>query len=88
MLVIRRRAGEMLLIGDQVEVEILEISGSQVKLGITAPKEVVILRKEVKLTAEQNRLASRTLPLESLTGLLKKINQTPQGFSEPGDKRQ
>lgn len=57
MLVIRRRAGESLLVGDNVEVEILEISGGQVKLGIRAPREVSILRKEVYLTREQNRAA-------------------------------
>lgn len=57
MLVIRRRAGESLLVGDNVEIEILEISGGQVKLGIRAPREVSILRKEVYLTREQNRAA-------------------------------
>ena len=58
MLVIRRRPGEVLLIGDDVEVEILEVTGSQVKLGIRAPREVTILRKEIRLTIEQNRAAA------------------------------
>ena len=58
MLVIRRRPGEALLIGDDVEVEILDIAGSQVKLGIRAPREVTILRKEIRLTIEQNRAAA------------------------------
>ena len=58
MLVIRRRTGESLLVGDNVELEILEISGGQVKLGINAPREVSILRKEVYLTREQNRAAA------------------------------
>ena len=57
MLVIRRRSGESLLVGDTVEVEILEVSGGQVKLGIRAPRDVSILRKEVYLTREQNRAA-------------------------------
>lgn len=57
MLVIRRRSGESLLVGDNVEVEILEVSGGQVKLGIRAPRDVSILRKEVYLTREQNRAA-------------------------------
>jgi carbon storage regulator len=58
MLVMRRRAGESVLVGDNVELEILEISGSQVKLGIRAPKEILVLRKEVHATAEQNRAAT------------------------------
>ena len=58
MLVIRRRAGETLLIGDAIEIEILELGPTQVKLGIRAPREVMILRKEVQLTREQNRAAA------------------------------
>ncbi len=61
MLVIRRRAGESLLIGDDVEIEILESTASHVKLGIRAPKEVLVLRKEIGLTRDQNRAAARDL---------------------------
>lgn len=61
MLVIRRRAGESLLIGDEIEIEILECGHSQVKLGIRAPKQVVILRKEVHIAGEQNRRAAEAL---------------------------
>jgi carbon storage regulator len=70
MLVIRRKIGEILLIGDDVEVEILECSHSQVKLGIRAPKRITILRKEIHLTGEQNRLASRTVSPAKLKNLL------------------
>lgn len=58
MLVIRRRLGEILVIGDGIEIEILESSHSQVKLGIRAPKEITVLRKEIYLTGEQNRIAA------------------------------
>ncbi len=60
MLVISRRPHESLFIGDDIEVELLEISPSQVKLGIRAPRQVPVLRKEIRLTAEQNRAASQT----------------------------
>jgi len=73
MLIIRRRIGESLFIGDDVEVELLDICGGQVKLGINAPREVVILRREVRLTAEANRLAAREASVELLTRLAKKI---------------
>jgi carbon storage regulator len=74
MLVIRRRAGEAFLIGDNVEVEILEIATSQVKIGIRAPREVPVVRKEIQLTAEQNRSAL-DLPQEMMDNLLRNFEQ-------------
>jgi carbon storage regulator len=58
MLVIRRRAGEIIRIGRDVQIEVLDVTCTQVKLGITAPKEVLILRKEVHDTRQQNAAAS------------------------------
>jgi carbon storage regulator len=86
VLVIRRRAGESVLIGDGVEVEVLEIAGNQVKIGISAPRDVLILRREIRLTAEQNELAARSMPFASLVGLLEKMKQYPQGPQALGDK--
>jgi carbon storage regulator len=60
VLVIRRREGEALLIGDDVEIEILDCTPSHVKLGIRAPREVTVLRKEIYLTGEQNLAAAGT----------------------------
>ena len=62
MLVIRRRAGESVLIGDDVEIQVTEIGPTRVKLCVSAPKEVTVLRKEVKLTREENLAAARELP--------------------------
>jgi len=47
MLILSRRPGEQLLIGDDILVEVLEVSGAQVRLGITAPREVAVLREEL-----------------------------------------
>ena len=47
MLVFRRTAGESFLIGDSVEVRILEIGRNQVKIGVNAPREVGIYRTEI-----------------------------------------
>jgi len=60
MLVISRRPGESVFIGDDIEVEVLEISHSQVKLGIRAPRSIPVLRREIRLTAQQNVVASQT----------------------------
>ena len=80
MLVIRRRPGETLVIGDEVEVEILEATASHVKLGIRAPKSVTVLRKEIQLTREQNLESAREAPpaaIELLRNSLKKPADGP-----------
>jgi carbon storage regulator len=80
MLVIRRRSGEALLIGDDIEIEILDVGSSQVKLGIRAPKEVIVLRKEIQITAQQNLAASQEKSAATLNILcesLKKRDESP-----------
>jgi carbon storage regulator len=61
MLVIRRHPGEAIQIGDDVEVIVIDCGQGRVKLGIRAPKEIPVMRGEVKLTREQNLAASRAL---------------------------
>ena len=58
MLVLRRRAGESLFIGDDVEIEVLEVNAQGAKIGIRAPRETVILRKELMLVRQQNEAAA------------------------------
>ena len=48
MLVLTRRVGEALLIGDDVKITLLEIKGNQVRIGIDAPKSTTILRDELE----------------------------------------
>ncbi|HLG98294.1 MAG TPA: carbon storage regulator [Bryobacteraceae bacterium] len=59
MLVLRRRAGQSVLIGDDIEIELLELTAHGAKLGIRAPRETVVLRKELKITREQNARAAQ-----------------------------
>ena len=47
MLILSRRKNESLVIGKNIEITVLEISGSSIKIGITAPKKVKVLRKEL-----------------------------------------
>jgi carbon storage regulator len=74
MLVIRRRAGESFLIDGDIEVEVLEISSSQVKLGIVAPRNISILRKEVYITRQQNQAASREISPQELAIVAGKLH--------------
>lgn len=47
MLVLTRKPGQSILIGDGVEVQVLSVAGEKVRLGITAPRDVLIFRNEV-----------------------------------------
>lgn len=61
MLVIRRRAGEAISIDGGIEIEIIEISRSRVKLGIRAPRAITVMRAEAVPVAAENRSASEFL---------------------------
>jgi carbon storage regulator len=60
MLIIARRKGQRILIGDDVEVVVTELSKGMVKLGIVAPNSCTILRGETKDIADANRAAAET----------------------------
>lgn len=73
MLVLRRRAGESLLIGEDVEIEVLAITAQGAKIGIRAPKEMVVLRKELKITQQQNEAAAQGLARADWKQALEKL---------------
>ena len=58
MLALTRKKGESLVINNDIEITILEIRGDQIKLGVSAPKEVPIYRKEVYTQIQQIGRAS------------------------------
>ena len=69
----RRRAGESLLLGSEIEIEILEVGPTRVKLGITAPAHLAIARKEVLLTLAENVTASQKQDPELIAWLSRKL---------------
>lgn len=72
MLALTRKKGESLVISNNIEVTVLEIRGDQVKIGITAPREVPVYRKEVYLQIQdENRAAleAETLNPEAIEAL-------------------
>lgn len=58
MLALTRKKGEALVINNNVEITILEIRGDQIKIGVNAPKEVPVYRKEVYLQIRKENRAS------------------------------
>ena len=70
MLALSRKKGEALIINNNVEITILEIKGEQVKIGISAPKEVPIYRKELYIQIQDsNKEAMSMDAVESLKNL-------------------
>ncbi|MBC7322264.1 MAG: carbon storage regulator CsrA [Acetomicrobium sp.] len=75
MLVLSRKEGESLMLNDTIEVMVVEIGKGQVRLGIRAPKDVLILRKELtEEVALSNKLSVKTKDLDVLGSLIKKSN--------------
>ena len=63
MLVLSRQVDETIMIGDDIEVTVVDIRGDKVRLGITAPKEIAVHRKEVyEAIKRENRDAARVKP--------------------------
>jgi carbon storage regulator len=58
MLVMSRRQGETILIGEQIEIVIAHIGRSRVKVGIRAPRETAVVAREVKLVRDENLAAA------------------------------
>ncbi|TNF92036.1 MAG: carbon storage regulator [Gammaproteobacteria bacterium] len=60
MLILTRRVGETLMIGDNVSVTVLRVKGNQVRLGVNAPKDVSVHREEIydRIKREQNQAST------------------------------
>jgi carbon storage regulator len=58
MLIITRRPGEKIMVGDDVVVEVIEVSGSSVRIGIAAPRSVPVYREEIWSTIKDENAAA------------------------------
>ena len=62
MLVLSRKKDEVIIIGENIEISIIDIQGDTVRLGINAPRDISIHRKEIyELILEENRAATQNL---------------------------
>jgi carbon storage regulator len=65
VLIITRRAGERIMVGDDVVVEVMEMVGNSVRIGINAPRSVPVYREEIYTAVrDENRAAADAGPIE------------------------
>jgi carbon storage regulator CsrA len=69
MLVLRRRVGEVIAIGGEIEIEVMEISRTRVKLGVTAARAISVTRKESISVAGENRKALDLVSSQGAQGM-------------------
>ena len=64
MLILTRRVGETLMIGDEVTVTVLGVKGNQVRIGVNAPKDIAVHREEIyeRIKREQDSAAHGSVP--------------------------
>ena len=73
MLVLTRKSGEAINVGDEITITVLEIRGNQVRLGIQAPLAVVIQRKELYERIRTENLISSRLSVEDFKRIRERI---------------
>lgn len=70
---VSKKVNESIMIGNDIEITVLEIKGDQIKLGVKAPKSVPIYRKELYVQIqEENKQAGSAVDVEALRGLFQK----------------
>ena len=71
MLVLTRKVGESIQVGDDIRLTVLSVQGQNVKMGILAPREIAVHREEIYAKiVEENRLAASSVSLENAQTLL------------------
>lgn len=79
MLVLSRKCEESLVINGDIEIKIVEISGDKVRIGVEAPQNYKILRKELALTVESNRQAAlQTLSPQNIKGFMSEFKKAKE----------
>lgn len=81
MLVLSRRKGESIVIQDNIEITVLGIEGDNVRIGITAPRQVDVFRKEIYLSIQELNRQSVTHGQVGIAKLLEEYNQSSESDS-------
>ena len=75
MLILSRKVGETVYLNEDIEIKIVEVSGDKVRLGIEAPKDVKVLRSELRQTMESNKTAAEAVAPDAFKNMLDKIKK-------------
>ncbi|WP_125141495.1 carbon storage regulator CsrA [Clostridium transplantifaecale] len=86
MLILTRKKGESIKIGDEIEIFITEIKGDKVRIGISAPEHMKITRTELYLTVENNKEAVDKVDLLKVFQLTKNLYASNQEEKEEQDE--
>jgi carbon storage regulator len=87
MLILSRRVDERIMIGEEIEISVVDIKGDQVKIGISAPRNIKVYRKEVFQAIQQENIeAVKTRPsaLPHLDGVLGQGDRAKAGKEAAG----
>jgi carbon storage regulator len=76
MLVLTRKSNQSIMIGDDIEVSVLAIIGEKVRIGIQAPRDIPVFRKEVYLEIQQERLAGGKGAREEVDAALRGLGKS------------
>jgi len=74
MLVLSRKRNESIMIGDDIEVSVLAVAGGKVRMGIEAPRDIPVFRKEVYLEIQQQRLGGESSAREKVDEALRRLS--------------
>ena len=75
MLMMKRRQGESILIGDDIEIHLAHIGRTRVKIGINAPRHLAVVAKEVRVVGDENRAAAQAVAAADLTLLVARVKK-------------
>lgn len=75
MLILQRKQGQSILINDDIEISVVEVSKDKIKIGIDAPLSVKVFRKEIILTKNENIEASKNVNKGLLENLVKNLDK-------------
>ncbi|MEO1237240.1 MAG: carbon storage regulator CsrA [Planctomycetota bacterium] len=78
MLVLSRQRDETIMIGDEVEITVVDIRGDKVRLGINAPRTIQVHRKEVYEAIQRENAAAANIQLDDLSGADRQVRPKPK----------
>ncbi len=76
MLVLTRKSNQSIMIGDDIEVSVLAIMGEKVRIGIQAPRDIPVFRKEVYLEIQDERVSARSEAREEVDEAIRGLSET------------